>query len=118
MSPLTWEPAAQAFMTTGTFPKLRSLTFTIEARSTGWRGWARARMIHPIMGPASTSFTSMKKLHATLLECVMTDASVSPRGVCRARSGMLSTGASILTVWSATCQPTTPSMYSRTVWLA
>ena len=34
-------------------------------------------MIHPIMGPAATSFTSPKQLHATLLGGIMTDAAVT-----------------------------------------
>jgi glutamate N-acetyltransferase / amino-acid N-acetyltransferase len=36
-----------------------------------------AGMIHPNMGPAATSFTSPKQLHATLLGGIMTDAAVT-----------------------------------------
>ncbi|KAG6840140.1 hypothetical protein H0H93_004775, partial [Arthromyces matolae] len=76
-----WERAAKAFMTTDTFPKLRSRTFKlgdVEYRMAGMdKG---AGMIHPDMGPASTSFTP-KSLHATLLGCILTDAPVSPRSL-------------------------------------
>ena len=75
-----WELATQAFMTTDTFPKLRSRVFTIGGVEYRLAGMDKgAGMIHPNMGPAGTSFTSPKQqLHATLLGCIMTDAAVSP----------------------------------------
>jgi glutamate N-acetyltransferase/amino-acid N-acetyltransferase len=76
-----WERAAQAFMTTDTFPKLRSRAFTINGVQYRLAGMDKgAGMIHPDMGPASTSFTS-SQLHATLLGCIMTDAAISPRSL-------------------------------------
>ena len=78
-----WERAAEAFMTTDTFPKLRSRVFTIDDIEYRLAGMDKgAGMIHPNMGPAGTSFTSSpKQLHATLLGCIMTDAAVSPRSL-------------------------------------
>ncbi|KAF8961964.1 arginine biosynthesis protein ArgJ [Flammula alnicola] len=77
-----WERAAQAFMTTDTFPKLRSRTFTIGGVEYRMAGMDKgAGMIHPNMGPASTTFAGTKQLHATLLGCIMTDAAVSPRSL-------------------------------------
>ena len=77
-----WERAAQAFMTTDTFPKLRSRSFTIGGVEYRFAGIDKgAGMIHPNMGPAGTSFASPKQLHATLLGCIMTDAAVSPRSL-------------------------------------
>ena len=77
-----WERAAQAFMTTDTFPKLRSRVFTIGGVEYRLAGIDKgAGMIHPNMGPAGTSFTSPKQPHATLLGCIMTDAAVSPRSL-------------------------------------
>ncbi|KAF8216326.1 arginine biosynthesis bifunctional protein ArgJ beta chain [Mycena galopus ATCC 62051] len=74
-----WERAAQAFMTTDTFPKLRSRVFTINGTEFRMAGMDKgAGMIHPNMGPATTSFSP---LHATLLGCIFTDAAVSPRSL-------------------------------------
>ncbi|KIP01251.1 hypothetical protein PHLGIDRAFT_97112 [Phlebiopsis gigantea 11061_1 CR5-6] len=73
-----WERAAQAFMTTDTFPKLRARTFTIRGKEFRLAGMDKgAGMIHPDMGPPSTP----AQLHATLLGCILTDASVSPRSL-------------------------------------
>ncbi|EAU89919.1 arginine biosynthesis ArgJ [Coprinopsis cinerea okayama7 len=75
-----WERAAKAFMTTDTFPKLRSRTFTIDGVEYKLAGMDKgAGMIHPDMGPAGTEFK--KQLHATLLGCILTDAAVSPRSL-------------------------------------
>lgn len=72
-----WERAARAFMTTDTFPKLRARAFTIGGREYHLAGMDKgAGMIHPDMGPASTSVPP--SLHATLLGCILTDAAVSP----------------------------------------
>ncbi|CAK5273929.1 unnamed protein product [Mycena citricolor] len=74
-----WERASKAFMTTDTFPKLRSRAFTINGIEFKLAGMDKgAGMIHPDMGPASTSFAG---LHATLLGCILTDAAVSPRSL-------------------------------------
>ncbi|KAJ6474603.1 hypothetical protein C8R47DRAFT_1179215 [Mycena vitilis] len=74
-----WERAAQGFMTTDTFPKLRSRVFTINGTEFRMAGMDKgAGMIHPNMGPATTSFPA---LHATLLGCIFTDAAVSPRSL-------------------------------------
>ncbi|KNZ78684.1 Arginine biosynthesis bifunctional protein ArgJ, mitochondrial [Termitomyces sp. J132] len=76
-----WERAAKAFMTTDTFPKLRARKFTIGRVEYHMAGMDKgAGMIHPDMGPASTSFAP-KSLHATLLGCILTDAPVSPRSL-------------------------------------
>lgn len=73
---LAWERAAKAFMTTDTFPKLRSRVFTMKGKEFRIAGMDKgAGMIHPNMGPAST------QLHATLLGCILTDAAVSPRSL-------------------------------------
>jgi glutamate N-acetyltransferase/amino-acid N-acetyltransferase len=70
-----WERAAKAFMTTDTFPKLRSRAFTVGGREYRLAGMDKgAGMIHPDMGPSPS-------LHATLLGCIMTDAAVSPRSL-------------------------------------
>jgi glutamate N-acetyltransferase / amino-acid N-acetyltransferase len=77
-----WERVAKAFMTTDTFPKLRSRTFTIRGKEYRMAGMDKgAGMIHPDMGPASTGFNAPKQLHATLLGCVLTDAPVSPKSL-------------------------------------
>ncbi|KAJ7432645.1 hypothetical protein B0H11DRAFT_2379280 [Mycena galericulata] len=74
-----WERAAKAFMTTDTFPKLRSRVFTINGTEFRMAGMDKgAGMIHPDMGPATTPFPA---LHATLLGCILTDAAVSPRSL-------------------------------------
>ncbi|KAJ7801875.1 hypothetical protein B0H14DRAFT_3092366 [Mycena olivaceomarginata] len=71
-----WERAARGFMTTDTFPKLRSRVFTINGAEFRMAGMDKgAGMIHPNMGPATGA------LHATLLGCIFTDAAVSPRSL-------------------------------------
>lgn len=80
----SWERFAKAFMTTDTFPKLRSHVFTIRGIEYRMAGVDKgAGMIHPNMGPASTSFSSSpnRQPHATLLGCIATDAAVSPRSL-------------------------------------
>ncbi|KAJ8082189.1 glutamate N-acetyltransferase [Marasmius tenuissimus] len=75
-----WERAAKAFMTTDTFPKLRSRVFTINGVEYRMAGMDKgAGMIHPNMGPPTIG-----PLHATLLAAVMTDAAVSSRSLQRA----------------------------------
>ncbi|THG97219.1 hypothetical protein EW026_g4744 [Hermanssonia centrifuga] len=76
-----WERAARAFMTTDTFPKLRARTFTIRGQEYRLAGMDKgAGMIHPNMGPPSSS-SSTGQLHATLLGCILTDAAISPRSL-------------------------------------
>jgi len=70
-TPEKWESAAQAFMTTDTFPKLRARTFKIGERDVRIAGIDKgAGMIHPDMGPPG--------LHATLLGLIATDAAIAP----------------------------------------
>ncbi|KAK0220949.1 hypothetical protein EDD85DRAFT_268051 [Armillaria nabsnona] len=72
-----WERVARAFMTTDTFPKLRSRVFNIKGVQYRMAGMDKgAGMIHPDMGPPVGS-----QLHATLLGCIMADAAVSPRSL-------------------------------------
>lgn len=71
-----WARAAQALITTDTFPKIRARTFTVAGRTYRMGGMDKgAGMIHPVMGPPSSA------LHATLLGCILTDAPVSPRSL-------------------------------------
>jgi glutamate N-acetyltransferase / amino-acid N-acetyltransferase len=71
-----WERAAKAFMTTDTFPKLRSRTFTIAGKQFRMAGMDKgAGMIHPDMGPPTGP------PHATLLGCILTDVAVSPKSL-------------------------------------
>jgi glutamate N-acetyltransferase/amino-acid N-acetyltransferase len=78
-----WERAAKAFMTTDTFPKLRSRVFEINGREYRMAGMDKgAGMIHPNMGPSThTPASSSGQLHATLLGMIVTDAAVSPRSL-------------------------------------
>ncbi|KAF9534977.1 arginine biosynthesis ArgJ [Crepidotus variabilis] len=83
-TPSSWIDLAHSFMTTDTFPKLRTRTFEIRGKEYRIAGVDKgAGMIHPDMGPASTSFTSSpgRQLHATLLGCIVTDAPVAPRSL-------------------------------------
>lgn len=68
----SWEAAAKAFMTTDTFPKLRTREVSIAGRPAPIRfaGIDKgAGMIHPKMGPPGPP-------HATLLGLIATDAAV------------------------------------------
>lgn len=65
----SWSGAAQAFMTTDTFMKLRARTFTLGGKKVRIAGIDKgAGMIHPNMGPP----------HATLLGVICTDAAIAP----------------------------------------
>ncbi|KAM0746764.1 Arginine biosynthesis bifunctional protein ArgJ beta chain [Meredithblackwellia eburnea MCA 4105] len=67
-----WSDAAKAFMTTDTFPKLRTRAFELGGKEVRIVGIDKgAGMIHPNMGPPG-------QLHATLLGMIATDAAVSP----------------------------------------
>lgn len=66
----SWSSASQAFMTTDTFPKLRSRSFTLGGQEVRLVGIDKgAGMIHPRMGPP----------HATLLGMIATDAAIDPK---------------------------------------
>lgn len=70
-----WSDAAKAFMTTDTFPKLRTRAFELAGKEVRMVGIDKgAGMIHPNMGPPGP-------LHATLLGMIATDANVSPAGL-------------------------------------
>lgn len=67
-----WSKAAQAFMTTDTFPKLRTKSVRIGGQEVRFAGIDKgAGMIHPRMGPPGPP-------HATLLGLIATDANISP----------------------------------------
>lgn len=67
-----WSQASQAFMTTDTFPKLRTRSTRIGGQEIRFVGIDKgAGMIHPRMGPPGPP-------HATLLGLIATDAKVSP----------------------------------------
>ena len=73
-----WASLARAFMTTDTFPKLRSRVFEINGTPIRIAGIDKgAGMIHPDMGPPRSD----RPLHATLLGLIATDAAVSPRSL-------------------------------------
>lgn len=64
-----WDRAAQAFMTTDTFPKLRTSRVRITDQDISFVGIDKgAGMIHPNMGPP----------HGTLLGFIGTDAAIEP----------------------------------------
>lgn len=68
-SPQSWLDLAKSFMTTDTFPKLRTRTFTLGDRQIRMAGIDKgAGMIAPNMGPP----------HATLLGVIATDAAIAP----------------------------------------
>ena len=69
-----WSRASQAFMTTDTFPKLRTRSVRIGGEEVRFVGIDKgAGMIHPRMGPPSAG-----PPHATLLGMIATDAAVAP----------------------------------------
>ncbi|CAD6567525.1 MAG: hypothetical protein TREMPRED_003687 [Tremellales sp. Tagirdzhanova-0007] len=71
-SPKAWLDLAQSFMTTDTFPKLRTRSFAMGDRLVRMVGIDKgAGMIAPNMGPPRTP-------HATLLGIIATDAAVAP----------------------------------------
>lgn len=64
-----WRAAAEAFMTTDTFPKLLTHSFNLGGHQVRFAGIDKgAGMIHPAMGPP----------HATLLGLIATDAAIRP----------------------------------------
>lgn len=74
-SPSAWLGLAKAFMTTDTFPKLRTRTFTLKGKEVRLAGIDKgAGMIHPNMGPPEP----VAALHGTLLGVVATDAAIAP----------------------------------------
>ncbi|GAA6010814.1 hypothetical protein JCM10207_005856 [Rhodosporidiobolus poonsookiae] len=69
-----WSDAAKAFMTTDTFPKLRTRTFQLGGKEVRMVGIDKgAGMIHPNMGPPKPVAP-----HATMLGVIATDAAVAP----------------------------------------
>jgi glutamate N-acetyltransferase/amino-acid N-acetyltransferase len=71
-SPKAWLDLARSFMTTDTFPKLRTRTFTLGDRIVRMAGIDKgAGMIAPNMGPP----------HATLLGVIATDAAIAPESL-------------------------------------
>lgn len=67
-----WMDAAKAFMTTDTFPKLRTRSFELGGKEVRMVGIDKgAGMIHPNMGPPAAP-------HATMLGMIATDAAISP----------------------------------------
>ncbi|CAO1638821.1 unnamed protein product [Sympodiomycopsis kandeliae] len=77
--PESWHEVSRAFMTTDTFPKLRSRSFKLGSQEYRLLGIDKgAGMIHPSMaGPTSTS----GGLHATLLGLIATDAPIEPKAL-------------------------------------
>ncbi|CED84705.1 arginine biosynthesis protein [Phaffia rhodozyma] len=74
-NPEAWMSLAKAFMTTDTFPKLRTRTFQLGGQEVRLAGVDKgAGMIHPSMGPPQPA----KPLHGTLLGMIATDAAISP----------------------------------------
>lgn len=64
-----WSETARAFMTTDTFPKLRTKSVKLGGKEVRFLGIDKgAGMIHPRMGPP----------HATLLGLLATDAAIAP----------------------------------------
>jgi glutamate N-acetyltransferase/amino-acid N-acetyltransferase len=71
-TPQAWLDLAKAFMTTDTFPKLRTRTFTLGDRLVRMAGIDKgAGMVAPHMGPPQPA-------HATLLGVIATDAAIAP----------------------------------------
>ncbi|KAK4684832.1 glutamate N-acetyltransferase / amino-acid N-acetyltransferase, partial [Tremellales sp. Uapishka_1] len=71
-SPAAWLGLAKAFMTTDTFPKLRTRSFTLGDRLVRMAGIDKgAGMIAPNMGPP----------HATLLGVIATDLAIEPKSL-------------------------------------
>ena len=71
-SPKSWLNLARSFMTTDTFPKLRTRQFTLGNRLVKMAGIDKgAGMIAPNMGPP----------HATLLGVIATDAAIHPKSL-------------------------------------
>lgn len=65
-----WSRASQAFMTTDTFPKLRTRSIQLGGQEVRFVGIDKgAGMIHPRMGPP----------HGTLLGMIATDAAIDPK---------------------------------------
>ena len=77
-SPEDWSSLARAFMTTDTFPKLRTRRFTLNGQEVRMAGIDKgAGMIAPSMGPPPPP-------HATLLGVIATDAAVGPAALQKA----------------------------------
>lgn len=71
----SWMNLARAFMTTDTFPKLRTRSFTLGNQTVKMAGIDKgAGMIAPNMGPPQVPHVP----HATLLGVIATDAAIEP----------------------------------------
>lgn len=80
-SPDAWMSLARAFMTTDTFPKLRTRSFTLGDRIVKFAGIDKgAGMIAPNMGPPG-SYGPPPPPHATLLGVIATDAAIAPEAL-------------------------------------
>lgn len=76
-TPEVWHETSRAFMTTDTFPKLRSRVFKLGNKEYRMLGIDKgAGMIHPSMGGINAG--SNGSLHATLLGFIATDAPIAP----------------------------------------
>lgn len=74
-TPEAWSGLAKAFMTTDTFPKLRTKSFKLGQHTIRMAGIDKgAGMIAPSMGPPPPP-------HATLLGVIATDAAVEPESL-------------------------------------
>ncbi|GAA5942232.1 hypothetical protein JCM3775_001361 [Rhodotorula graminis] len=78
-----WSDCARAFMTTDTFPKLRTRTFQLAGKEVRMVGIDKgAGMIHPNMGPPAAAAAAAPRPagppHATMLGVIATDAAVEP----------------------------------------
>ena len=74
-----WSDCARAFMTTDTFPKLRTRTFQLAGKEVRMVGIDKgAGMIHPNMGPPAPPRRPAGPPHATMLGVIATDAAVEP----------------------------------------
>ena len=74
-TPDAWSGLAKAFMTTDTFPKLRTKTFRLGGKEYRMAGIDKgAGMIAPSMGPPPPP-------HATLLGVIATDAAIEPKSL-------------------------------------
>ncbi|GAA6036818.1 hypothetical protein JCM8097_003493 [Rhodosporidiobolus ruineniae] len=73
-----WSDCAKAFMTTDTFPKLRTRAFQLGGKEVRMVGIDKgAGMIHPNMGPPPPP-SSQGQPHGTMLGAICTDAAVAP----------------------------------------
>lgn len=76
--PQAWVDLSRAFMTTDTFPKLRTKTIILGGVPVRFAGIDKgAGMIHPSMGPPKP----VQPMHGTLLGVIATDAAIAPEAL-------------------------------------